>query len=83
MATKKIDSKKTLAYAVAFHFNTSGVTSFLMGKTMYQHINTVYDQRSDNEAFNILEIVYNFSKMKYEVLVVSNDSVGSKEIRIL
>lgn len=83
MATKKIDEKKTLAYAVAFHFCTSGVTSFIMGKTMYQHIDTIYDQRSDNRGFNTLEIVYNFKAMKYEVLPVSDERIGGKEITIL
>ena len=47
MATKKIDEKKTLKYAVAFYFCTSGKVNFMLGKKMYQHINTVYDQRED------------------------------------
>ena len=83
MATKKIDEMKTLAYAVAFHFCTSSIVSFIMGKTMYQHINTIYDQRSDNGGFNTLEVVYNFKAMKYEVLPVSDEKVGGKEITIL
>ena len=47
MATKKIDEKKTLKYAVAFYFCTSGKINFMLGNKMYQHINTVYDQRED------------------------------------
>ena len=50
MATKKIDEKKTLKYAVAFYFCTSGKVNFMLGKKMYQHINTVYDQREDGEV---------------------------------
>ena len=42
MATKKIDEKKTLKYAVAFYFCTSGKINFMLGNKMYQHINTVY-----------------------------------------
>lgn len=83
MATKKVDEKKTLAYAVAFYFCMSGVISFMMGKTMYQHINTIYDERSDNGGFNTLEVVYNFKAMKYEVLLVSDERVGNKEITII
>lgn len=80
---KKVDEKKTLAYAVAFHFNALGVTRFMMGKTMYQHINTIYDRRSDNGGFNTLEVVYNCKAMKYEVLYVSDEKVGNKEVSIL
>lgn len=83
MATKKIDEKKTLRYAVAFHFSASGTINFIMGKTKYQHINTIYDQRSDNYGFNALEVVYNFKAMKYEVLLVSDERIGGKEITIL
>ena len=42
MATKKVDEKKTLKYAVAFYFCTSGKINFMLGNKMYQHINTVY-----------------------------------------
>lgn len=35
MATKKIESKKTLAYAVAFIFNTTGKVNFMLGNKMY------------------------------------------------
>lgn len=31
MATKKIDEKKTLKYAVAFYFCTSGKINFMLG----------------------------------------------------
>ena len=40
MATKKVDEKKTLKYAVAFYFCTSGKINFMLGNKMYQHINT-------------------------------------------
>ena len=50
MATKKIDEKKTLKYAVAFYFCTTGMVSSMLGNKMYQHINTVYDQREDGRG---------------------------------
>ena len=31
MATKKVDEKKTLKYAVAFYFCTSGKINFMLG----------------------------------------------------
>lgn len=40
MATKSIDKKKTLEYAVAFYFYDSGCVNFMMGNIMYQHIKT-------------------------------------------
>ena len=82
MATKKIDEKKTLKYAVAFYFCTSGKINFMLGNKMYQHINTVYDQREDGRGFNTCEVVYNYKAQKYEVLNVSTE-IGNKEIRIL
>ena len=40
MATKKIDEKNTLKYAVAFYFCTLGKINFMLGNKMYQHIDT-------------------------------------------
>lgn len=80
---KKVDEKKTLAFAVAFYFNTSGKVNFMLGNKMYQHVNTIYDQREDGRGVNTCEIVYNYQSQKYEVLVVSDDKIGSKEITIL
>ena len=34
-------------------------------------------------GFNTLAVVYNYKRMKYEVLVVSDEKVGDKEIHIL
>ena len=82
MATKKIDEKKTLKYAVAFYFCTSGKINFMLGNKMYQHINTVYDQREDGRGFNTCEVVYNYKVQKYEVLNVDSE-IGNKEITIL
>jgi hypothetical protein len=82
MVMKKIDEKKTLKYAVAFHFCTTGKINFLLGKKMYQHINTVYDQREDGRGFNTIEVVYNYRLMKYEALNVDSE-IGNKEIIIL
>ena len=59
MATKKIDEEKTLKYAVAFYFCTSGKVNFMLGNKMYQHIDTVYDQREDGRGFNTCEVVIN------------------------
>lgn len=83
MKTKKVDGKKTLAYAVAFHFCTSGKINFMLGNKMYQHIDTVYDQREDGRGFNTCEVVYNCKAQKYEVLNVSDEKIGNKEITIL
>lgn len=83
MATKKIDIKKTLAYAVAFYFCTPGKVNFMMGNKMYQHISTVSDEREDGRGFNTCEVVYNYKAQKYEVLNVSDDKIGNKEIAIL
>ena len=81
-ATKKIDEKKTLKYAVAFYFCTSGKVNFMLGNKMYQHIDTVYDQREDGRGFNTCEVVYNYKAQKYEVLNVDTE-IGNKEITIL
>ena len=77
MKTKKVDKKKTLAYAVAFYFTEASI------KFMYEYVHTVYDRRYDNGGFNTLAVVYNYKKMKYEVLVVSDEKVGDKEIQII
>lgn len=82
MANKKIDSKKTLRYAVAFHFSTSGSINFMIGSKMYRHVDTVYDEQDASSSINTLEIVYNYSSQKYEVLNVDTE-IGNKEIRIL
>ena len=82
MATKKVDEKKTLKYAVAFYFCTLGKINFMLGNKMYQHINTVYDQREDGRGFNTCEVVYNYKAQKYEVLNVDTE-IGNKEIQIL
>ena len=82
MKTKKVDKKKTLAYAVAFYFTEASI-KFMMGNTMYEYVHTVYDRRYDNGGFNTLAVVYNYKKMKYEVLVVSDEKVGDKEIQII
>jgi hypothetical protein len=82
MKTKKVDKKKTLAYAVAFYFTDVSV-KFMMGNAMYEYVHTVYDRRYDNGGFNTLAVVYNYKRMKYEVLVVSDEKVGDKEIQIL
>ena len=47
MKTKKVDKKKTLAYAVAFYFTDVSV-KFMMGNAMYEYVHTVYDRRYDN-----------------------------------
>ena len=81
-ATKKIDEKKTLKYAVAFYFRTSGKINFMLGNKRYQHIDTVYDQREDGRGFNTCEVVYNYKAQRYEVLNVDTE-IGNKEITIL
>lgn len=83
MKAKKVESKKTLAYAVALIFSPSDSINFMLGKNVYQHINTVYDEREDGGGYNTLEIVYNYKSMKYEVLNVGDKKIGDKEITIL
>ena len=56
MKTKKVDKKKTLAYAVAFYFTEASI-KFMMGNTMYEYVHTVYDRRYDNGGFNTLAVV--------------------------
>ena len=67
MKTKKVDKKKTLAYAVAFYFTDVSV-KFMMGNAMYEYVHTVYDRRYDNGGFNTLVIVYNYKRLKYEAM---------------
>ena len=83
MATKSIDKKKTLEYAVAFYFYDSGCVNFMMGNIMYQHIKTIYDERADGRGQNTLEVGYNYKKMKYEVLCLTDSKLAQKEISIL
>lgn len=78
-----IDKKKTLEYAVAFYFYDSGCVNFMMGNIMYQHIKTIYDERADGRGQNTLEVVYNYKKMKYEVLCLTDSKLAQKEISIL
>ncbi len=80
---KKVDEKKTLSYAVAFHFDMSGSINFLMGNKMYQHINTVYDKREDGRGWNTIEVAYDYKAMKYVALCVSDEKIGNREITIL
>lgn len=79
---KATDSKKTLAYAVCYLFNNNKV-SFYVSSQMYQYIKTVYDEREDGRGCNTLAVVYNFKKMKYEVLNVTDEKIGNKEIQII
>ena len=55
----------------------------LRDRAMYEYVHTVYDRRYDNGGFNTLVIVYNYKRLKYEALVVSDEKVGDKEIQIL
>ena len=55
----------------------------MMGNIMYQHIKTIYDERADGRVQNSLEVVYNYKKMKYEVLCLTDSKLAQKEISIL
>lgn len=70
MKSKKIDKRKTLAYAVAFYFTDASV-KFMMGNTMYEYVHTVYDRRYDNGGFNTLAIVYNYNMCIYNRLLLN------------
>lgn len=76
MATKSIDKKKTLEYAVAFYFYDSGCVNFMMGNIMYQHIKTIYDERADGRGQNTLEVVYNYKKMNLGLDVRLNEDLN-------
>ncbi len=77
------DYKNTLAYAVAFIFNTSGAINFMMGKKTYQYINTVYDPRQDGRGYNTVVVLYDYSKQQYIALNVDDEKVGSKKVVLM
>ena len=77
---KTTDYKKTLAYATAFTFTTSGIINFYMGKKMYQYVNTVYDARQDGRGFNTVVVLYDYRAQQYIALNVDDEKIGSKEI---
>lgn len=68
---------------MAIYFYDSGCVNFMMGNIMYQHIKTIYDERADGRGQNTLEVVYNYKKMKYEVLCLTDSKLAQKEISIL
>lgn len=72
MATKSIDKKKTLEYAVAFYFYDSGCVNFMMGNIMYQHIKTIYDERADGRGQNTLETQKEFEERTELKLTADN-----------
>ncbi len=78
---KNINEKKILNFAVGFLFKEEKV-NFTMGNKMYQHIQTIFDEREDGRGYNTLEVVYNYSHQKYEVLLV-DEKLKDKEITIL
>lgn len=67
MATKSIDKKKTLEYAVAFYFYDSGCVNFMMGNIMYQHIKTIYDERADGRGQRAKHIRGSLQLQKNEI----------------
>lgn len=78
---KKVDEKKTFAYAVCYLLTES--VDFRMGNKIYQHTNTVYDKRSVDGGYNTVEVCYDYRAMKYVAFNVSDSNVGSKEIAII
>ena len=77
---RTIDVKKTLAYAVAFYFTTSGKIDFRMGKKTYQYINTVYDVREDGRGTNAVVVLYDYRAQKYVAFNVDDEKIGNQEI---
>ena len=75
------DNMRTLEYAVAFNFPSSGSVDFRIGETIYRYIGTVYDR--GDEMTHTLVIVYNYNKMKYELLCLSDEKIAKREISIL
>lgn len=82
MATKKIDIKKTLKYAVAFHFQPSEKTDFMLGRKLYQYIGTVHDNDESKQIYTTLIVVYDYLAQKYDVLNMS-ESLGDREVKII
>lgn len=69
----------TLAYAVAFLFDTPG-TRFEMGRKVYQYVATVYDHREDGRGTNAIAVVYDFNKQEYRTLNTDEPGIGAREI---
>ena len=77
------DSKNTLGYASAFIFDKDYKQNFMMGKNVYQFVNTVYDRREVDGGYNTIVVVYDFKKMKYVALDLSDTKLRDKEIIML
>lgn len=77
------DSKNTLGYASAFIFDKDYQQNFMMGKNVYQFVNTVYDRREVDGGYNTIVVVYDFKKMKYVALDLSDTKLRDKEIIML
>lgn len=80
---KRVDSTKTLAYAVAFHFGEQGgiYFSFRNSSKVYTHVKTVYTPSMDGNGYANLQIAMDLKTMKY--VVFDMDVEGKKEITIL
>lgn len=75
---KKVDEKRTLKYAVAFHLQGNKGVNFSTGNRLYTYIDTVYDSNT-----NTIVVLYDCTSMKYVAVNVDNDPIGNKEITIL
>lgn len=77
------DSTKTLGYASAFIFNKDYPQKFMIGKKVYQYVNTVYDRRDVDGGYNTIVVVYDYKAQKYEAFNLSDEKLSNKEIVIL
>lgn len=77
---KKVAENKTLCYNVAFVFCTNTNCTFMMGKKLYRHINTVYDRMEKGTL--TIEVAYCYNTNKYESILVDGNN-GLKEITIV
>ena len=80
---KRVDSTKTLAYAVAFHFGDQGGIhfSFRNSSKVYEHIKTIYTPSLSGQGYDNLQVVLDCKTLKY--VVFNMDVEGKKEITIL
>ena len=62
---------------------TSGWNCLVSPKTEEVYVNQMNRTSADGRGQNTLEVVYNYKKMKYEVLCLTDSKLAQKEISIL
>lgn len=80
MATKSINTKQTLAYNAAFNLTVG--TNFIMGKTMYQYLQTITHHTGVNSSVDLVA-VFNVTNGSYQLLNLGDPKVANKPAVIL